>query len=154
MDPTSFLGFASPGAIDEDVSHRHGRDAEEVCPIAPVVSLGAGKLEIELVHERGRRQRIARTIRELATRGASELVVDEWEYLIEGFASTAPKISEQLRDARAGIQGRGRTFDRALRVYHCNGSPNVDGVRRRASSQIEGSDCCTCLSVEAFVAND
>jgi hypothetical protein len=106
------------------------------------------------VHERRRRQRIARAIRELATRGAPKLMIDEWQYLIEGFASTAPKVGEQLRDARARIEGRGRTFDRALRIYHCRQRPNVDGRRRGAPRQIEASDRHSGLSIEAFVAND
>ena len=81
-------------------------------------------------------------------------MVDEWQDLIEGFSSTASKVGEQLRELQARVDGRGRTVDRALRIYHCHGSPNIDGLRRRAPSQIERSDWNTGLSIEAFVAND
>ena len=49
----------------------------------------------------------------LPFRGMLGLPVERQD-LIEGFTSAAPKIGEQLRDARAGIDGRDRTFERAF----------------------------------------
>ena len=92
MRTAALLRRPTTSAIDEDVAHRDRRDAEEVRAIAPVGALRSRELEIELVHERGRGQRVARTHRELAPRGASELVIDERKNLIERFASARPKI--------------------------------------------------------------
>jgi hypothetical protein len=90
----ALLSGAPARPVDEDMSHRDGGDSEKVRAIAPVRATGARQLEVELVHERRRRERIVRANGQLATCSPPELVVDERNDLIECFAPTGAKIRE------------------------------------------------------------
>src|SRR5512140_1019955 len=100
MRTASLAGGPATRAIHQDVSHRHGSDGEKVGAIMPVRVLRARELEIELVHQCGRGQRITRPYGELAPRGTAKLLVDQREDLIERFTTTATQVGKQLRDAR------------------------------------------------------
>src|SRR6185437_14158132 len=82
----ALFGGAAAGAVDEDVAHRDRRDGEKVRAVAPVGVSSTRELEIDFVYERGRRDRIARADGELAARRAAELLIDDGQDLIEGFA--------------------------------------------------------------------
>ena len=122
-----------PRAVDENVAHRDGGDAEKVRAIPPVGALRSRELEIELVHERRRRQRVARTNRQLAARGATQLVINEGKHLIERFAPASAKITKKLRDAGHTCIGRDRESDREFTIEHCQGEVKIGGgTRHRA----------------------
>ena len=57
--------------------------------------------------ESGRRQRVARTDGELATRGAAELVVNERENLVERLGAPGTQLIPKLGDGRRRRRPRG-----------------------------------------------
>ncbi len=50
---TTFFRGSATRAINEDVSHRHRCDAQEVRAISPIRVLGVRKFQIQLVHKGG-----------------------------------------------------------------------------------------------------
>jgi hypothetical protein len=57
--------------IDQKVTHGDRCHAQEMGTISPIRVLGARELEVELVHQRCRRQRVTRTNSQLTTRGVT-----------------------------------------------------------------------------------
>jgi len=87
MCTAALLGDPTSCTIDENVSHRDGRDTQKVRAILPVRSSRMRKLEIELVNERRRGQRVAWSRGKLTARGATKLVIHERKDLVECFTA-------------------------------------------------------------------
>ena len=113
----------------------------------------ARELEIELVDERRRRERVARTDCELASRGATELVIDEGKDLIECFAPAGAQIREQLRHACRGVVQTTRWFERGFRLLKCGHVPGFD-VRRLYGAKIDDGVCPTNTSWRRVVRGE
>ena len=122
--------------------------------VVPVGPTRARKLQVQLVDERRRGQRIGRPHRELTTRCTPQLVVDEWQYLVERLAPTGPEIREQLRDARRLTGECGRAIDRGLLIWHRWQWPNVDESETSAPDQLVASGLRARRFVDRVVAKD
>ena len=117
MWAATFLGFSPARVVDENVAHRDGCCTEEVRTILPIGASGAGELEVELVNESSRRQRIAGASKELVARGTPQLVVHERQYLVERLSTSGTKISEQLGDS-IGVARRRESSERRSCIPH------------------------------------
>ena len=145
----ALLGHAPPRTVDEDVAHRDRGDAEEVRAVrANRRARRARELEIELVNERRRGQRVARPRGELAARGATELVVDERKDLVERFAPARAQIREQLRDARLIGVRRRHLSRRRLRFCYGRHGRNVASNPTVIPTQQGADGRCARLTIE------
>jgi hypothetical protein len=87
------LGPARPRTLDENLPHRSRRDADEMLLVGPRRA-GSGKTQIDLVHERGRLQRLTRTLASHVGCGdAAQLVVHERRELLGARAVTPRRRS-------------------------------------------------------------
>jgi len=95
---TAFFCRAATCTIDQDMAHRDGRGAQEVRSVAPIRARRSRELEVQLVNERRRKERIARSHGQLAARGAPELLIHQREDSIECFAPAGAQILEESID--------------------------------------------------------
>src|SRR5690349_15819850 len=116
----ALFGGATACAVDEDVPHGDRGDAEEVRAVLPLGVFRARELEVDLVHEPGRRERVARPDSELASRSAAELFVNERENFVERFGAPGAELIPKLGN------GRGRRPRGLLRPDHGIVYPKVD----------------------------
>ncbi len=87
---TSFLCAARAGVVDDDVTHRFRRDAEEVLP-ANGLARQVFQLQIGLIdHGRGLQRGVAMEFPELMVREAAQLTIQELDGPVIGIAVAVP----------------------------------------------------------------
>src|SRR5215510_7204238 len=90
-------------ALDQDVTHSHGGDAEEVRPVLPIDLFFINQPQVGLVNQVGGLERVTGALRAQIMPGqASQLTVDQRRQFIErGFVAIAPP-DEELSYGRRG----------------------------------------------------
>jgi len=92
--------------VDEDSSHHLRRDAKEVRAILPIDVPLIDEPNEHLVYKGGRLQRVVGTlVPKLAQGDAAELLIDDWQQLVERSSVAATPIAEQCRHVVGRDQG-------------------------------------------------
>jgi hypothetical protein len=100
LDPTSaLLGETRSRVVDENPSHQTGRNAKEMGSVAPLEMPLIDEADVGLVHESGWLQRMAGGFAPHLSGGhAPEIIVDEWDELVERVLPAIAYRKEQLRN--------------------------------------------------------
>ena len=107
--PTALLGLVASGVGDEHLTHGPRGQRQEVGPVLPLHALTVDQLEIRLVDEGRRGERMARRLAaQTAVGAAPQVLVDQREKLVQGDAVSAPP---------GGQEGRG------IGLKHLGGQP-------------------------------
>src|SRR5215510_10856209 len=86
-----------PGEIHQNPPHQLRRHAEKVRAILPLHLPDIHQLQVDLVDERRRLQRVIGTLcRHVTARYAVQLSVDHWKQLVECLLSPAPHANKSL----------------------------------------------------------
>jgi hypothetical protein len=96
--PATLLRQSRFRAVDEHVTHRDGRDREEVRSVAPLGVRLVRELDVRLVNQTGRRERsTAGSNGELTAGNRAEMLVHDRYELVERISRRA---SQRLRSIR------------------------------------------------------
>jgi hypothetical protein len=103
----SALGpHSAPRVVDENPSHQLRGDGEEVRPVLPLHAALIDELQIRLVHQRRRLERMVGSLARKVPFGQRlQLPVDHRHHLVEGFRAAVAALLEKLREVRRSGQG-------------------------------------------------
>jgi len=80
-----FFPSSTTGVVDEEAPHDVGTDGEKMRAATPVHSGLIDQLQVRLVNQGGRLQRVSETLAPHVERGPlTQLVVDEWQKVLSG----------------------------------------------------------------------
>jgi hypothetical protein len=85
LSTAPLLPHSMPGMFDEDLSHDTGRRTEEICAALDGRPRRVNKLEVRLMYERRRRERVTTSLpQQVRVSHAAQLVVNQRQQLIYG----------------------------------------------------------------------
>jgi hypothetical protein len=98
------MSVVTTGVVDQDPAHDLRRDTKEMRSIPPIDLPLVDEAEVHLMNKsRWLQGVVGPLVPKLAPGNAAELLIDEWQQLIEGSPVAATPITEQRRH----VPGRG-----------------------------------------------